>query len=180
MIEVRWIGRGGQGAFTASKILGDAAVKSGLYGLAFPSFGPERRGAPLQAFTKIGEDPISNRTEIKMADYIVVLDETLFNPNLLDDLKDTGKLIVNTAEVFEDERIIEIDGLHLALEVLKRPITNTAMVGALIGVSDLIDINIIEDVLSNHLSPRLVPSNIGVIEQAYKLGRERLNEKTGA
>lgn len=180
MIEIKWIGRGGQGAFTACKILGDAVVASKLYGLAFPSFGPERRGAPLKAFTKISKEEIQDRTEISHADYIVVLDETLYEDSLLDKLKEGGLIVVNSDKDYKNSRIISVDALHLALNVLKRPITNTAMLGAFLGVSQIVDLEEVLQSLANHLGPKLVPSNIEVIEQAYKLGKEAKNEKTKA
>ncbi|MDR1821761.1 MAG: 2-oxoacid:acceptor oxidoreductase family protein [Oscillospiraceae bacterium] len=85
MTEILWHGRGGQGAFTAARILGAAAVRSGGYALAFPSFGPERRGAPMRAFTKLDNSPISDRSEITAPSFTVYLDETLAPDNALSD-----------------------------------------------------------------------------------------------
>ena len=84
MKEILWLGRGGQGAFTAAKLLGAAYAAKGddAYSLAFPSFGPERRGAPVRAFTKLDSKPILDRSETELADYIVILDETLYSENL--------------------------------------------------------------------------------------------------
>lgn len=168
MKEIRWIGRGGQGAFTASKILGAAALRSGKYAMAFPSFGPERRGAPLQAFTKIADDKISDRSEIIKADYIVVLDETLYTGDLVDDLKDGGRIILNTSRDLNEESITTIDGLGLALEILGRPITNTAMVGALVGVSDLVELDYVTGSLEDHLPKKIVSKNKALVDEAYR------------
>ena len=79
MIDVLWHGRGGQGAFTAAKLLGAAYAVRGSYSIAFPSFGPERRGAPVRAFTKLDSCRIGDRSEIEKADYVIYLDDTLFD-----------------------------------------------------------------------------------------------------
>ena len=97
MIEIRWHGRGGQGAFTAAKILGAASLIDNKFSLAFPSFGPERRGAPIQAFNKIDGKAIIDRSEIKSCDYLIFLDDTLFSDDYLKDLKDDGIALINTA-----------------------------------------------------------------------------------
>ena len=97
MTEILWHGRGGQGAFTAARLLGEAyALKDGSYALAFPSFGPERRGAPIRAFTKLDSKPIGNRSEVKKADFSIFLDDTLFSDSAFDELKPGGKVLLNT------------------------------------------------------------------------------------
>ena len=177
MLEIRWHGRGGQGAFTAAKILGaSASLYEDKYALAFPSFGPERRGAPIQAFTKIDDKKIINRSEIKKCDYIIFLDETLFNFAVLADLKDGGKIILNTAhsEKYKEyiDTIVTVDANALANEILKRTITNTAMIGALIGASDIISINSIFSGAENYFHGKLLEKNIQVMLQAYKIAKE--------
>ena len=84
MKEILWLGRGGQGAFTAAKLLGAAfsSKDENSYALAFPSFGPERRGAPVRAFTKLDSRVVSDRSETEKADYIIILDDTLYNESL--------------------------------------------------------------------------------------------------
>ncbi|MBK5241799.1 2-oxoacid:acceptor oxidoreductase family protein, partial [Clostridium sp.] len=97
MIEVRWHGRGGQGSFTIARLLGMAAsVFGGEYAQAFPSFGPERRGAPVLGFTRIDSEKITDRSEVDQCDYVVVLDETLWGPSVLSGLKENAIIIVNT------------------------------------------------------------------------------------
>ncbi|MGN0621399.1 MAG: 2-oxoacid:acceptor oxidoreductase family protein [Porcipelethomonas sp.] len=139
MIEILWLGRGGQGAFTAAKLLGAAyAAKGDTYNaLAFPSFGPERRGAPVRAFTKLDTKPILDRSETEKADYIVVLDETLYNENLMNMLKNNGKIIVNTKSSDEND-LISFDGSRFAKE-LKLPVVNTVMLGALSALSGIVE-----------------------------------------
>ncbi len=135
MIEVIFLGRGGQGAFTSSRILGIAtSLYEKKHGLSFPSFGPERRGAPVFAFTKISETPIRDRTQSSKADYFVVLDESLYNEGLLNRLKVGGKLIINAAcpDQYQDSRIIPFDASPVASRYLGKPIANTAMLAVLV------------------------------------------------
>ena len=98
MTEILWHGRGGQGAFTAARLLGAAySLRSeSSYALAFPSFGPERRGAPIRAFTKLDERPIGNRSEVTKADFSIFLDDTLFSDAAFNELKPCGKILLNT------------------------------------------------------------------------------------
>ena len=104
MKEILWLGRGGQGAFTAAKLFGAAYIQGHekQYALAFPSFGPERRGAPVRAFTKLDESPVLDRSQTVQADYIVVLDDTLYAPELQSQLKADGRIIVNSKAPIPD------------------------------------------------------------------------------
>ncbi len=178
MIEIRWHGRGGQGSFTASKLLGVAAsLYGGKYALAFPSFGPERRGAPVVAFTKIDNKKITNRSEIDKCDYIVILDETLFHEDFLKDLKKNGKIIINTHrpqkyEKYNSKAIVTIDATSIALEILKKPITNTAMLGALVGVSDMVSLDSVIKGMGDFLKGPLLQRNIEVVESAFLQSKE--------
>ncbi|MDR0523187.1 MAG: 2-oxoacid:acceptor oxidoreductase family protein [Candidatus Methanoplasma sp.] len=128
-MDVVWIGRGGQGAFTAAKVLGAAYSmrEGGGYALAFPSFGPERRGAPVRAFTKLSEKPVSNRCEVSRGDYAVYLDETLFPGGSA-----AGAPIVSSREAVEGA--IAIDARGIGEGIFGSPIVNTAMLGALARV----------------------------------------------
>jgi pyruvate ferredoxin oxidoreductase gamma subunit len=173
MTEIRWHGRGGQGAFTASRILGAAAsLFEGKHALAFPSFGPERRGAPVVAYTKIDVEKIRDRSEIKSCDYMIVLDESLLNEYLIKDLKDGGKLIVNTRfpekyrEVLDCD-FVAVDATAIAMDILKRPVTNTAMLGALLGVSGIVSLESGIDALGYSLPDAIVKRNTEVMKSAY-------------
>lgn len=172
MIEIRWHGRGGQGAFTASKILGAAALKEGKYALAFPSFGPERRGAPIQAFTKISEQPITDRSVIKNCDYIIFLDETLFDFKVLKELKPEGKILLNTADQEKYkayQEIITIDGDNLAEEVLKMHVVNTVMLGAFAGMNQLVGVESVKEAVEEFLVPKIAAKNKTLVERASQL-----------
>ena len=172
MIEIRWHGRGGQGAFTAAKILGaSASLFEDKFALAFPSFGPERRGAPIQSFTKIDNKKIIDRSEIKKCDYIVLLDETLFDKSYINDLKPQGKVIINSthSEKYEEyiEEVVTFDANRIALDILKRATTNTAMIGALIGLSGILSIEAVILGSGNYLKGSILEKNREVIMASY-------------
>jgi len=176
MIEVRWHGRGGQGGFTASRLLGkSAALFENRYAMAFPSFGPERRGAPVLAFTRIDDKKITNRSEVKSCDYVVVLDETLAEDSVLQGLKPDGALIINTSdpghykEKFPGVHIITLDATNLALEIMGRPITNTAMFGALVAGSNVISLESALKGVEAEMKKSLVEKNQKIVEKAYHL-----------
>jgi pyruvate ferredoxin oxidoreductase gamma subunit len=164
MIQVRWHGRGGQGAFTAAKLLGAAyALGDNRHAIAFPSFGPERRGAPIRAFTKLDNKPIGDRSESKMCDFIVILDDTLFESSYLDDLNENGRVIINSKSNYDDRRIISIDAQVIAEEELKLPITNTAMLGALLGLFNEISEEQILNAVENYMPKKIALKNKNVI-----------------
>ena len=168
MTEILWHGRGGQGAFTAARLLGAAYALRGEnnYALAFPSFGPERRGAPIRAFTKLDDRPIGDRSEIAQADFSVFLDDTLFSDSAFDELKPGGKILLNTKKPFRDKRIIPLDGDGIAAEILKLPITNTIMLGALAAVFDGIAVADIENAIRENMPAKLVEKNIAAADEA--------------
>lgn len=169
MIEILWYGRGGQGAFTAARLLGAAyTLKDNTYALAFPSFGPERRGAPIRAFTKLDIKPIGDRSEITEADYSVFLDETLFNESAAAALKPDGKILLNTKKQYDDGRIITVDADKIAEEILKMPITNTIFLGVLSAVSGGIALGDIEEAIRQNMKPGLHEKNISAIRAAYE------------
>lgn len=168
MTEILWHGRGGQGAFTAARLLGAAYVlkDDNSYSLAFPSFGPERRGAPIRAFTKLDNKPIGNRSEVEKADYSIFLDDTLFNEKAFEELKPEGKILLNTKHSIDDVRVITIDGDTIAADILKLPITNTIMLGAFATVFDGISIEHIEKAIRQNMPEKLQNKNIAAINAA--------------
>ncbi|MFV0481680.1 MAG: 2-oxoacid:acceptor oxidoreductase family protein [Campylobacteraceae bacterium] len=172
MHEIIWYGRGGQGAFTAARLLGISAVNEGLFALAFPTFGPERRGAPVSSFTKIGKNKILDRSESKSAHFAIVLDESLFSDEILKNLRDDGVLIINTKDgtKYKDikQEVISLDANALALEILKKPIVNTALLGAFIAKFDLISLKSAKDAISDELKPIVAQKNIELLEKVYK------------
>lgn len=169
MIEIIWHGRGGQGAFTAARLLGTAAtLKDGLFALAFPSFGPERRGAPMRAFTKIANHPIGDRSVVTKADFVIYLDETLVGDTWCDELKPSGKVLVNTANTqrFNDERIIPFNANELSRTYLGRELPNTALLGALSALMDDVTQEQLLAAVEISMNPKLVAKNQEVVQAA--------------
>ena len=179
MIEIRWHGRGGQGGFTAAKLLGLAAsVFCDYYAQAFPSFGPERRGAPLLGFTRIDNKPITDHSQVYTCDYVVVLDETLMETvDVTKGLKDGGKILINT-KLSPDRlkfdgnfRVITVDATTIAMQELGAPMANTAMLGAFAAVNDLIDINSMFKAVDKGMPESLREKNKKAIEHTYQIVR---------
>ena len=167
VIEVLWHGRGGQGAFTAAKLLGAAyCMDPGRYALAFPSFGPERRGAPMRAFTKLSDGPIGDRSAIARADYVVYLDDTLLPADPFGELKPGGTVVVNTIRTFDDPRIVGIDADGLSQAVLGRAIPNTALLGALSVLCDEIARDDLAKAIEGYMPARLHQKNFQILDNA--------------
>ncbi|MCM1507716.1 MAG: 2-oxoacid:acceptor oxidoreductase family protein [Ruminococcus flavefaciens] len=166
MTEILWLGRGGQGAFTSAKLLGAAYTSTDeeKYALAFPSFGPERRGAPVKAFTKLSDKPVLDRSETEQADYIVILDETLYNSNLNNILKENGKIIVNSKAILGDD-IISFDADSIAKE-LRLPVVNTIMIGVLSAISGIVSTENIISAIENYMPEKLHEKNINAVKRA--------------
>jgi len=151
MIEVRWHGRGGQGAKTASQFLGEAALETGQYIQAFPEYGPERAGAPMRAYTRISEGPIHIHSSVTNPEIVVVIDPTLLKAvDVTDGLGEEGVLLVNTDKSPEEVRkslnftkgkVGTVDATKIALETLKLPMPNLPMLGALLKVNALVSID---------------------------------------
>lgn len=173
MIEIRWHGRGGQGGFTAARLLGAAAALfEHKYALAFPSFGPERRGAPVLGFTRIDDRKITDRSEVRECDYVVVLDETLVDASVVRGLKPGGTVVLNSAdpkkyEALRGFSVRAIDATALALEILKKPITNTAMLGALAAVSAVVHPESLVAAVEREMKPALAAANRRILETAF-------------
>jgi pyruvate ferredoxin oxidoreductase gamma subunit len=162
MLEIMFLGRGGQGAFTSSRILGVAAsLYEKKYSLSFPSFGPERRGAPVFAYTKISNQPIRDRSQSTKSDYIVILDESLYTEALLLKLKEGGKIIINSShkEKYTDDHIITFEASHVASEFLGAPITNTAMLAVLVCHTNIISIESLLSAINEDLSHKVAVKN---------------------
>lgn len=169
MTEILWHGRGGQGAFTAARLLGDAySLKDNAYALAFPSFGPERRGAPIRAFTKLDKKPIGNRSEITRSNYSIFLDDTLFNEKSFRELKQNGIILLNTKKTFDDPRVITLDGDSIAERILGLPITNTILLGAFAAVSREIMLEDINKAIRQTMPHRLHEKNIAAVKAAFE------------
>ena len=163
--EIIWYGRGGQGAFTAARIVGAAYALSreNRYALSFPSFGPERRGAPVKAFTKLSNRPINDRSQVARPDFSVYLDSGLFPRRS----PASGIALVNSKENFGLEGVISFDAAGLAQSMLGAPITNTVMAGILGTFVEGLDIGALSKGVDACMPARLRSKNIAAMEKAY-------------
>jgi 2-oxoisovalerate ferredoxin oxidoreductase gamma subunit len=177
MIEIRFHGRGGQGAVTAANILASAAFKEGKYVQAFPFFGVERRGAPVTAFTRIDDKPIRIKTQIYEPDVVVVLDPSLLDTvDVTAGLKDGGIVIINT-EKSKDEileklkkkpgKLALVDATTIALEILGLPITNTAILGEVAKATGLVKLESVQEAIKETFSGALGEKNAKAAEEAF-------------
>jgi len=177
LVEIRWHGRGGQGAVTSAELLARAAINEGKYAQAFPSFGPERRGAPVLAFDRISDkDPIRVRAEITEPDVVIVLDPGLISiVNVTAGLKEGGVIIVNTKKSLEDMaaefgnewRIAVVDATSIAREVLGVNIVNTTMLGALLKAMGVVKIESLSEPLETRFG-RLAERNVNAMKRAFE------------
>ncbi|HUT83581.1 MAG TPA: pyruvate ferredoxin oxidoreductase subunit gamma [Thermodesulfobacteriota bacterium] len=176
MIEVRIHGRGGQGAVTSAELVALAAIAEGKYAQAFPSFGPERRGAPVLAFIRTSDQPIRVRSGILQPDVVVVLDEPLITVgNALSGLKKDGTIIINTQKSAQEikreynitTKVAVVNATKIAREVLGLPITNTTMLGALVKVTGIVKLESLIEPLK-HRFGRIAEKNINVCRRAYE------------
>jgi len=176
MIEIRFHGRGGQGAVTSAELLALAAIEEGKYAQAFPSFGPERRGAPVLAFCRISVQPIKIRANIYEPDIVVVLDASLLKiVNVAAGLKTDGILVTtsnNSPERVQEDlkirnRIGVVDAVKIAREILGLPITNTTMLGSLVRASGLVEKKSFILPLKERFG-RIAEKNISAFERAYQ------------
>ena len=173
MTEIRFHGRGGQGAVTAAMILSVGAFKDGKYTQAFPKFGVERRGAPVEAFTRISDSFIRRKSQVYEPDCIVVLDSTLFGAvDITSGLRKGGMVIVNTNKTAEQLglkglNVRTLDVSKLAIDVLGRDIVNTAMLGAFAGFTGLVSLEGLFKGVEEQFSGSLAEKNKKLLEQVY-------------
>lgn len=176
MLEVRIHGRGGQGGVTSAEIVALAAISEGKYAQAFPSFGPERRGAPVLSFIRIDDCKIRARYEIREPDVVVVLDPSLIEvAGVTSGIKAGGMLIVNTGKPVEQlkqrygitVRTAVVDATTIARQILGLPITNTTMIGALVRATSAVDLESLVAPLK-HRFGKLADKNIAVCRRAYE------------
>ncbi len=177
MIEIRFHGRGGQGSVTSAELLAHAAINEGRYAQAFPSFGPERRGAPVVAFCRISDDPIRIRANIYEPDLVVVLDYSILRivdvtaglkqPQgiLVTDSKFPGEKV--RADLSIKGKLAAVDATRIALEVLGLAITNTIMLGSLVKASNIIQKDSLVEPFKERFG-RIADKNIAAYERAFE------------
>ena len=167
MKEIIWLGRGGQGAFTAAKLLGAAYTidDDKKYALAFPSFGPERRGAPVRAFTKLDTKPVVDRSQTEKADYIVIIDDTLYSPQLSGLLKPDGQIIVNSKKDIDGAFTFDADSIAAEFRL---PTANTVMLGLLVGLSGIVTSDEVTEAIKGYMPAKIQERNISALLRAVQ------------
>lgn len=184
LIEIRWHGRGGQGAKTASLLLADAAFNTGKYIQGFPEYGPERMGAPITAYNRISSNPITIHSNIYEPDYVVVVDDSLLEAvDVTAGLKETGAIVINTtksAKYLKDVlkgykgEVYTIDARKISEEALGKYFPNTPMLAAIVKVSKIMtDEELLEDMKGSFKhkfakKPEVIEGNMKALEMALK------------
>ncbi|HHS94274.1 MAG TPA: pyruvate oxidoreductase subunit gamma [Rhodobacterales bacterium] len=172
MIEYRIHGRGGQGSVAAAYLLAAAAFEAGFTCQAFPAFGAERRGAPVMAFVRIDTKPITLRSQVQSPDFMIVQDDTLLlNPNLTNGLKPGGAMLVNSrkpAEAFAEfkTRVVAFPATELAVEVIGRPIPNTALLAAFLTLTETVPQDALAAALKGRFAGPVLEKNLALIARA--------------
>ncbi|MGI6118216.1 MAG: 2-oxoacid:acceptor oxidoreductase family protein [Bilifractor sp.] len=189
-VEIRWHGRGGQGAKTAALLLADVAFKTGANVQGFPEYGPERMGAPITAFNRISTDPIRVHSNIYDPDYVVVVDETLLHSvDVTKGLKEDGAIIVNTPRSSEEirpllkgykGRVITVDARSISESTLGKNFPNTPMLAATVAVTGVMPRDeFIEDMKASFRhkfakKPEVIDGNMKALTMAYDAVEEAL------
>ncbi|MFH1282696.1 MAG: 2-oxoacid:acceptor oxidoreductase family protein [bacterium] len=184
VLEIRWHGRGGQGAKTAALLLADAVLSIGKHVQAFPEYGPERMGAPVQSYNRISDKPILLHCGITSPDIVVVLDPSLTDVvDVVQGLKPNGMILVNTEKTaremkeklkIKDQQLFTVNASQISKETIGRDIPNTPMLGALVKVSGMVEqesfINDTKTKLEKKFrsKPEIIEGNIKAIERAFE------------
>lgn len=179
--EIRFHGRGGQGAKTAAQFLAEAALDSGKYIQSFPEYGPERAGAPIRSYTRISDEPINIHSGVTNPEAVVVIDPTLLSSQVLDGLGENGILVVNSPESPQDIRkklgyksgkVASVDATKIALDATKLPMPNTPMLGALVKVMPVVALDAVEEKIKDKFLKKLgeekTNANLEAIRIAYQ------------
>lgn len=177
LVEIRWHGRGGQGIVSVSRLLAEAALLDKKYVQAFPEFGPERSGAPVRGFTRISDAPISIHSQIYNPNIVVIVDPTLLGNNVTSGLTKDGTIVANTeltpeelskALSVNEAHVYAVNARRIALDILGRPIYNTAMLGALIKVAPLTSFESVAKVVKARFPGTLGEKNVAAVKRAYE------------
>jgi pyruvate ferredoxin oxidoreductase gamma subunit len=175
MLEIRLHGRGGQGGVTSAELVARAAIGQGSFAQAFPSFGPERRGAPVVAFIRVSDKQIRVREKISEPDMVMVLDPSLLDiVDVGEGLKNGGTVVVNSSASPEElrkkygwKRVAQVNADKIAREELGVPITNTTMLGALLKASGVVPVESMEEVILDRFGGKLGPKNFKALKRSY-------------
>jgi pyruvate ferredoxin oxidoreductase gamma subunit len=185
LVEIRWHARGGQGAKTASTLLAESALSAGKYVQGFPEYGPERMGAPILAFNRIGDEPITIHSNVDHPDVVMVLDPSLIGSvNVAEGLKEGGVIVVNTNLEPEsvrqklggggNYRVATVDASGIAVDTIGRDIPNTPMIGALLRLREFLPFEAFMERMQVDLERKfhgrkgVVEGNLNAMRRAYQ------------
>jgi pyruvate ferredoxin oxidoreductase gamma subunit len=183
VLEIRWHGRGGQGAKTAALMLAETVAQTGKYVQGFPEYGPERMGAPILAFNRISDDPIHIHSNVINPHIVIVLDATLLGEKVIAGVPEDGIYIVNTTKTPQEVReklnlkggkIFTVDANQISLDTIGRVIPNTPLMGAFVKATDLMPFDEFAKHVKGELEkkfktkPEVIDGNIRAIERAYQ------------
>jgi pyruvate ferredoxin oxidoreductase gamma subunit len=182
--EIRWNARGGQGAVTASKLLAEMALINGMYFQAFPEYGPERMGAPIQCFTRLSAQPIAMYCGVTNPDVVIVVDPTLIGvADIMAGVAENGLVLVNTPlesaeevkkklNLTDKQSFAAVDATKISVEELGRPMPNAPMLGAYISISNFMPIekalSYIESSFSKTFNEKVVMANVKAVRRAFE------------
>jgi 2-oxoacid:acceptor oxidoreductase gamma subunit (pyruvate/2-ketoisovalerate family) len=176
MLEVRFHGRGGQGAVTSCELLSSAIIEEGRYAQGFASFGPERRGAPVLAFVRSGQEALKLREQVYQPDIVVVLDPTLLRIiDVTSGLRENGWLILNTKKVFHEVKpkihpgiqLAVVDATTISRQILHAPIVSASILGALIRATAIVELKSLEQPMLRRFGTMLARRNQEALMQTY-------------
>jgi len=183
IIEIRWHGRGGQGAKTVAEFLALVALNEGKYSQGFPEYGPERSGAPIKGYTRISEGRIKMHSAIYHPDVVLVLDSSLLDSvNVCDGLKEGGIVIINTTipipeleekySFLKGKKVWTLDANQIAKDEIGKAIPNMPILGALVKASGVVKmdsvVNDIREEFTKKFSPKILEGNIRAVQRAYE------------
>ncbi len=178
LVELRFHGRGGQGAVTAANILAAAAVLEGKYAQAFPYFGAERRGAPVEAYARVSDRPIERHSQVREPDIVVVLDPTIFElVDVTRGLKPGGVIVVNSENppVKDGWNVWCVNATKIAMDlgliVSGWPVVNTSMLGALARATGLVSVESVDKSIRSYFHGKLGELNAKAARRAYSEAR---------
>jgi pyruvate ferredoxin oxidoreductase gamma subunit len=183
MLEIRWHGRGGQGAKTVALLVADAALATGKKVQAFPEYGPERMGAPVRSFNRISDEPINIHCAVEKPSIVLVLDETLCDSvNILEGVPEDGTIIINTEHSADEYKkklgfngkLVTVNASGIALKNIGLNKPNTPMLGALVGATGIMDFDRLLSDTKSKLEkkfahkPEVIEGNVNAIKDAYE------------
>lgn len=189
MFQVRIHGRGGQGVVSASELLSVAAFEEGKYSQSFPSFGSERMGAPVQAFARISDNPITSREPVMEPDMLIIQDPTLFLAiNVFEGANTDGYLLINSAktpeqlgieemtEQYPANHVMTLPATELAMKYIKQPKPNTVLLGAFAALSQMVHMPALEKAIQEKFPKRIADANVVATKAGYNLIIQKLEQ----